>query len=37
MHVLLPVGRYTLIDTGGDWAPGLVQGNNFSVSLNADS
>jgi PhnB protein len=24
-------------DTGGEWAPTFVQGNNFSISLNTDS
>ena len=39
MHVGLPIGSTTLMgsDTGGDWAPTFVQGNNFSVSINADS
>lgn len=40
MHVSLPVGGDTVImgsDTGGDWAPTYVQGNNFSISLNTDS
>lgn len=37
MHVSLPVGDGTVLmgsDTGGEWAPGFVQGNNFSVSVN---
>ncbi len=40
MHVHLPVNETTVIlgsDTGGAWAGSFVQGNNFSVSLNADS
>jgi len=37
MHVSLPVGEGTVLmgsDTGGEWAPSFVQGNNFSVSIN---
>jgi PhnB protein len=40
MHVSLPIGEGTTImgsDTGAQWAPGFVQGNNFSVSVNAAS
>lgn len=39
MHVSLPIGNTILMgsDTGGDWAPTFVQGNNFSISINADS
>lgn len=39
MHVVLPIGSTTLMgsDTGGDWAPTFVPGNNFSVSINAES
>jgi len=40
MHVSLPVGNGTMLmgsDTGGEWAPSFVQGNNFSISVNADS
>ncbi len=39
MHVSLPIGSSILMgsDTGGDWAPTFVQGNNFSVSITADS
>jgi PhnB protein len=40
MHVSLPIGDGTSIlgsDTGAQWAPGFVQGNNFSVSVNAAS
>jgi PhnB protein len=39
MHVSLPIGKSILMgsDTGGEWAPSFVQGNNFSVALNADS
>jgi len=37
MHVSLPIGDGTVLmgsDTGGEWAPSFVQGNNFSVSIN---
>jgi len=40
MHISLPVSKETVImgsDTGGDWAPSFTQGNNFSISINADS
>lgn len=39
MHVGLPIGTTTLMgsDTGGEWAPSFVQGNNFSISITADS
>ncbi len=39
MHVSLPIGKSILMgsDTGGDWAPSFVQGNNFSVSITAES
>lgn len=39
MHVSLPIGKSVLMgsDTGGDWAPSFKQGNNFSISINADS
>jgi PhnB protein len=39
MHVSLPIGNTVLMgsDTGGDWAPTFVQGNNFSVSINTES
>ncbi len=39
MHVSLPIGKSILMgsDVGGDWAPGFVQGNNFSVSVTADT
>lgn len=39
MHVSLPIGKSILMgsDTGGEWAPTFVQGNNFSVSITADS
>ncbi len=40
MHVSLPVSNETILmgsDTGGDWAGKIVQGNNFSVSVTADT
>lgn len=39
MHVSLPIGTSILMgsDTGGEWAPSFVQGNNFSISIGADS
>lgn len=39
MHVSLPIGSSILMgsDCGGDWAPTFKQGNNFSVSVSADS
>ena len=40
MHVSLPISKETMLmgsDTGGEWAPSFVQGNNFSISINAAS
>jgi PhnB protein len=40
MHVSLPISKETMLmgsDTGGEWAPGYQQGNNFSISINTDS
>jgi PhnB protein len=40
MHVSLPISEETCImgsDTGGEWAPNFIQGNNFSISVNTDS
>lgn len=39
MHIGFPIGTSLLMgsDIGGDWAPTYVQGNNFSVSVTADS
>jgi PhnB protein len=40
MHIGLPVSKETSLmgsDTGGEWAPSYIQGNNFSVSINTDS
>ena len=40
MHISLPISTETVLmgsDTGGEWAPSLIQGNNFSISINTDS
>lgn len=39
MHVSLPIGSSILMgsDTVGDWAPTFVAGNNFSISITADT
>jgi len=39
MHVSLPIGSSILMgsDTGEAWAPDFTPGNNFSVSVTADS
>lgn len=39
MHISLPIGSSTLMgsDCGSEWAPDFVQGNNFSVSITAQS
>lgn len=39
MHVSLPIGTSILMgsDTGGEWAISFAQGNNFSISISADS
>ncbi len=40
MHISLPISKETSImgsDTGGEWAPHFTQGNNFSISINAES
>ena len=39
MHVSLPIGTSILMgsDTGGEWAPTFIQGNNFSISIAAES
>ena len=40
MHVSLPISKETILmgcDTGGEWASGYLQGNNFSISIAADS
>ena len=40
MHISLPIGDHSVImgsDTGGDWAPNTMIGNNISISITADS
>ncbi len=40
MHISLPLGEGSALmgsDTGGEWAPGFNQGNNFSISLCPES
>jgi len=40
MHVSLPISSETILmgsDTGGEWASSFKQGNNFSISITADS
>lgn len=40
MHISLPIGGDTMLmgcDTGGEWAAKFKEGNNYSLSLNADS
>ncbi|RYF83357.1 MAG: VOC family protein, partial [Chitinophagaceae bacterium] len=40
MHVSLPISKETMImgsDTGGEWSTSFQQGNNFAISINADS
>ncbi len=40
MHISLPIGGGTTLmgsDTGGEWAPQTVIGNNITISVNADS
>ena len=40
MHVSLPISSETTLmgsDTGGEWSASFNQGNNFSLSINAES
>lgn len=40
MHVSLPISAETNLfgsDTVGAWSPKLIQGNNYSISINASS
>ncbi|MDQ3192205.1 MAG: VOC family protein [Bacteroidota bacterium] len=39
MHISLPIGTSVLMgsDTVQEWGPSFVQGNNFSISINADT
>ena len=37
MHISLPVSQETVLmgsDSGGEWAPDMVVGNNISISIN---
>ena len=40
MHISYPINDHAILmgsDTGGDWASSYQQGNNFSVSIQANS
>ncbi|MGQ8335016.1 VOC family protein [Sunxiuqinia sp. A32] len=40
MHISLPISKETSLmgsDTGGEWAANYKEGNNFSISVNAES
>jgi PhnB protein len=40
MHVSLPISKETMLmgsDTGGEWASGYSKGNNFTISITAES
>jgi PhnB protein len=40
MHVSLPISKETILmgsDTAGEWAATFKQGNNFSISITADT
>jgi PhnB protein len=40
MHISLPISEETILlgsDTGAEWAPNFKQGNNFSISVGADT
>lgn len=40
MHITYPIDKNAVLmgsDTGGEWANNFKQGNNFSVSIQADS
>lgn len=40
MHISLPISQETVLlgsDAGGEWAPRIIRGNNFSVSVNTDT
>lgn len=40
MHISLPISKETIImgsDTGGGWAADFKEGNNFSISITADT
>ncbi len=40
MHISLPISKETVLmgsDAGGEWAPALTFGNNFSIIMNTDT
>jgi PhnB protein len=40
MHISLPISKETILmgsDAGGAWAPNIITGNNFSISVNTDN
>ena len=40
MHMSLPIGEHSVLmgsDSGGEWAGNTTVGNNFSISINADT
>lgn len=40
LHISLPISKETILmgsDTGNDWAPGFIVGNNFSISVSVES
>ncbi|HOJ90438.1 MAG TPA: VOC family protein [Saprospiraceae bacterium] len=40
MHVTLPISKETCLfgsDTGGEWASSYIVGNNYSISINAET
>lgn len=40
MHISLPISKETALmgsDAGGEWAPQVQQGNNFTISVNTDN
>ncbi|AZA49611.1 VOC family protein [Chryseobacterium carnipullorum] len=40
MHVSLPISKETILmgsDTAGEWSSKLKEGNNFAISINAES
>ena len=39
MHISLPISKETMLmgsDTGGEWAPDFIIGNNYSISISTD-
>ena len=40
MHVSLPISKETMLmgsDTGGEWATGYKEGNNFAISIDTNN